>query len=76
MPFVDVYDGFETPRLSALWAIDRLARDAVTMQSDVVLAGSRAAKIVLHRGDVFEHGINGRSATSWLKRSGSMPART
>jgi hypothetical protein len=63
MPFVNVYDGFETPRLSELWDTGRLARGAVTMQSDVVLAGHRAARIVLHRGDVFERGINGSKDT-------------
>lgn len=63
VPFVNVYDGFETPRLSELWDTDRLARGAVTMQSDVVLAGHRAARIVLHGGDVFERGINGSKDT-------------
>jgi hypothetical protein len=56
---VDVYDGFETPKLSALWDTNRFAPGAVTMQSEFVRAGHGAAKIVVHSRDIFEAGING-----------------
>jgi hypothetical protein len=54
-----VYDGFESRSLSRLWATDRFAPGAVSMQSQVVRAGHGAARIVLHAGDVFEAGIKG-----------------
>jgi hypothetical protein len=59
----DVYDGFESGTLSRVWATDRLAGGAVTMQSGVVRAGRGAARIVLHSGDVFEAGIRGSKDT-------------
>jgi hypothetical protein len=58
-----VYDGFESARLSRLWATDRFAPGAVTMQSAVVRAGHGAARITLHPGDVFEAGIKGSKDT-------------
>jgi hypothetical protein len=36
---MDVYDGFETQKLSRLWDTDRFERGAVTMQSQIVRAG-------------------------------------
>jgi Polysaccharide lyase len=56
---VDVYDGFETRELSEIWDTHRFERGAVTMQSEVVRAGRGAAKVVVHRLDKFEAGING-----------------
>jgi hypothetical protein len=58
-----VYDGFETSALSRLWATDRFAPGAVSMQSAVVRAGHGAARIVLHAGDIFEPGIKGSRDT-------------
>ncbi len=59
--FVDVYDGFETPRLSALWDTDRFESGAVTMQREVVRSGHSAAKVVVRSRDKFEAGLNGDS---------------
>ena len=56
---VDVYDGFETPTLSAIWDTSRFVRGAVSMQSEVVRAGRGAVKVVLHSRDKFEAGVNG-----------------
>jgi Polysaccharide lyase len=58
-----IYDPFESPALSRLWATDRFAPRAVSMQSQIVRAGHGAAKITLHSGDVFEPGIQGSKAT-------------
>jgi hypothetical protein len=58
-PHIDVYDGFETSRLSGIWETSRFAPGAVTMQSEVVRTGHGAAKIVLHTHDIFEAGIKG-----------------
>jgi len=58
-----VYDGFESPTLSRLWATDRFAPGAVAMQSAIVRAGHGAARITLHTGDVFEPGIQGSKDT-------------
>jgi hypothetical protein len=60
---VDVYDAFETRKLSDLWSTDRFARGAVTMQSEFVRAGRGAAKVVVHSQDKFEAGINGNKDT-------------
>src|SRR5450432_4074319 len=54
---VNVYDGFETPELSNIWSKDRMVADALTIQSDIVRSGHRAAKITLKAGDVFEAGM-------------------
>jgi hypothetical protein len=56
---VDVYDGFETGKLSRIWDTDRFERGAVTMQSEIVRAGRGAAKVVVRSRDKFEAGING-----------------
>jgi len=58
-PGVDVYDGFETARLSKVWDTDRFAPGAVTMQTNIVRAGHGAAQIVLRSRDTFEAGIKG-----------------
>ena len=58
---LDVYDGFETPKLSKLWSTDRFEPGAVTMQTNIVRAGRGAAQIVVHPHDIFEAGINGNS---------------
>jgi len=59
----DVYDAFDSPALSRLWATDRFAPGAVTIQSDIVRAGGGAAKLTLHAGEVFERGIKGSKDT-------------
>jgi Polysaccharide lyase len=56
---VDVYDGFETPKLGKLWSTDRFEDGAVTMQTNVVRAGHGAAQITVRTGEKFEAGING-----------------
>ena len=60
---IDVYDGFETPALSPLWATWRLADGAVQMQGAVVRAGQGAARITLHPHDVFGAGKHGDNDT-------------
>jgi hypothetical protein len=37
IPFIDVYDGFETPKLGNLWETDKFEPGAVTMQSEIVV---------------------------------------
>jgi polysaccharide lyase-like protein len=59
----DVYDGFEAPELSPVWDPGKFDPGAVTMQSDVVRAGQRAARIGLRPGDYYEPGTNGDLAT-------------
>src|SRR5689334_14537238 len=56
---VNVYDGFETPELSKIWATDRMMAGSVQMQPAVVRNGHSAAKISLKAGDMFEAGKNG-----------------
>jgi hypothetical protein len=46
-----VYDGFETPALGAHWDTRKVLPGAVQMQSSVVRAGKRAARITLRPGD-------------------------
>ena len=60
---LDVYDGFETPRLSKLWSTDRFEPGAVTMQTNLVRAGHSGAQIVLRSHDIFEAGLNGSKDT-------------
>lgn len=59
VPFVDVYDGFETANLGSLWETDKFEPGAVTMQSEIVRAGHGAIKVVLHSRDKFEPGVDG-----------------
>jgi hypothetical protein len=56
---VDVYDGFETPELSKVWATDRFVPGAVEMQTNFFRAGHAAARITVRTGEKFEAGING-----------------
>jgi hypothetical protein len=56
---IDVYDGFEAPALGKAWSADRFQAGAVTIQTNVVRSGLRAAQIVVSRRDKFEAGING-----------------
>jgi hypothetical protein len=58
---VDVYDGFEAGKLSAIWDTDRFERGAVTTQSEMVRAGHGAAKVVVRSRDKFEAGFNGNA---------------
>ena len=59
----DVYDGFETAELGSVWDTSKFEPGAVTIQSDVVRVGQRAARIVLRSGDFYEPGSNGDPAT-------------
>jgi hypothetical protein len=59
VPAIDVYDGFETSKLSKVWDTSRFVPGAVTMQSDIFRAGHGAAKIVVHPNDKYEAGTNG-----------------
>ncbi len=56
---LDVYDGFESARLSKLWDTGRFEPGAVTMQTNIVRAGHGAAKLVVRANDKFEAGLNG-----------------
>ena len=60
---INVYDGFEAPRLSEIWSTDRMVPSSFEIQSTIVRKGKSAAKITLHKGDTFEVGI-GKSASS------------
>ena len=55
----DVYDGFEASELGPVWDTSKFDPGAVTLQSDVVRAGQRAARIVLRPGGYLERGTNG-----------------
>jgi hypothetical protein len=59
VPTPDVYDGFETSRLSKVWDASRFVPGAVQMQTNVVRAGRSAAQVTVHTHDKFEAGING-----------------
>ena len=59
----DVYDGFEAPELGPVWDTSKFEPGAVTIQSDVVRIGQRAARIVLRPGDLYEPGTNGDPAS-------------
>ena len=48
---MNVRDGFEGKTLSALWRTDKLAEGALTMQSEQVRFGQRAARITIHPHD-------------------------
>ena len=54
---MDVYDGFETTKLSKIWKKDRMVNAALTMQSAIVQKGHSAAMITLKTGDVYETGL-------------------
>jgi hypothetical protein len=48
---VHVYDGFESPVLSKAWNTTRILTRDLEIQSAIVRAGRRAARIALHPGD-------------------------
>lgn len=52
----DIYDGFESKKLSAVWTTDRMVKESLEFQTDIVRKGHVAAKITLRTGDVFEAG--------------------
>ena len=54
---VDVYDGFETTKLSNIWSKDRMVKESLKMQQNIVRKGHSAAMITLKSGDIFEPGI-------------------
>ncbi|MGA2531439.1 MAG: heparin lyase I family protein [Candidatus Aminicenantales bacterium] len=72
VPAINVYDGFETARLSEAWDTSRFVPSAVTMQSDIVRAGRGAVKIVVRANDKYEAGIKGNLPT---ERAELMEAR-
>lgn len=51
---IDVYDSFETQKLSSIWGDWRFLPGAVMMQSDVVRAGKQAVRITLRPGDQMD----------------------
>jgi hypothetical protein len=51
---IDVYDGFESSRLSASWNTERSLPGAVEIQSEIVRSGKSAARITLHPGDQLD----------------------
>lgn len=58
---IEVYDPFESAALGKVWKTSTIVPGAVQMQTNIVRAGSRAARIVLHSRDMFEAGIDGDS---------------
>ena len=56
---LDVYDGFESTKLSKMWDTIGFVPGDVVLQSEVVRAGNRAVKITVHPHDKFEAGIGG-----------------
>jgi hypothetical protein len=74
---LDVYDGFETPTLSAVWSTDRFEPGAVQMQTNVVRAGHGAAQITVRSRDKFEAGVNGNkdSERAELRESRNLVSR-
>ncbi|MBI4908670.1 MAG: heparin lyase I family protein [Acidobacteria bacterium] len=62
-PRINVYDGFETGSLSAVWDTNRFAAGSVTMQSEIVRSGRGAARVTLRKGEKFEAGMNGSKDT-------------
>ena len=53
-PYISIYDGFESSKLSRNWNTTRLEAHSVTFQSDVVRKGKCALKITLQNGDKVE----------------------
>jgi hypothetical protein len=51
---VDIYDGFESKRLSAIWSDWRFLPGALEIQSEVVKHGKSACKITLRPGDQMD----------------------
>jgi hypothetical protein len=60
---VNVYDGFEKPGLSNIWATDRMEKKSFSIQSQVVRSGKSAASITLVTGDTPEPTIDGDKPT-------------
>lgn len=56
---VNVYDGFEEPSLSKLWATDRFEPGAVAIETSIVRAGKQAVAVTVHSRDEFEAGEKG-----------------
>jgi hypothetical protein len=60
---VNIYDGFETKRLSKIWGGGKMVKGAFELQSELVRLGHGAAQITLNKGDVFEAGNDSSRAT-------------
>jgi hypothetical protein len=58
---ISAYDGFESPKLSNIWSMDRMVPRSLEIQSKIVRQGKRAVKITLKTNDTFEVG-NAKSA--------------
>jgi len=56
LPKTNVSDGFESPGLSWIWSSDRMVKEALQIQSQIVRSGHSAARITLNPGDVLEKG--------------------
>ena len=56
---LNLYDGFEQPKLSSLWEQNRFEEGAVVMQRKVVRAGRQAIAVTVHPHDKFEAGRDG-----------------
>jgi hypothetical protein len=72
-PSIDIYDSFETSRLSQVWDTSRFVPGAVQMQTNFVRVGRGAAKVTVRANDKIEAGINGNSDS---ERAELMEART
>jgi hypothetical protein len=51
---LNVYDDFETPKLSKVWTANRMEMHSFEIQSKIVWKGKSASKITLRTGDVVE----------------------
>lgn len=51
---INVYDGFETSKLNAIWSTSRMESSSCEIQSQIVHKGKSAAKITLRTGDKVE----------------------
>lgn len=58
-----IYDGFETQKLSSIWRLQKLAPNAIEMQSTITRSGQNAAKIMLNTGDMYEAGNDSSKAS-------------
>jgi len=62
-PALEIYDGFEQPRLSTAWAENRFEEGAVVMERQVVRTGRQAIAVTIHSRDKFEAGRDGNLDT-------------
>jgi Polysaccharide lyase len=59
----NIYDDFETKKLTKIWSSKKLASHAIEMQSTIVRSGQSAAKISVNTGDMYEAGNDSSKTT-------------